>query len=189
MMSWPFSGPDNGRLGPVESNANQTVSRRGPVVHLLCGLNGAGKTTLAKELQTRLPAVRFSLDEWMLRLYPGVHFAAAEYGGLAETCKLLIWDTARQVLHSGSDVVLDWNQWSRDRRAVWRDKAGAAGFPAVLHHVRTPLETAIERIGLRAASGDPASHRLDERGVRHLAGIFEPPGPEEGLEIRAVPGR
>jgi predicted kinase len=133
--------------------------------------------------------VRFSLDEWMLRLYPGVHFAAAEYGGLAETCKLLIWDTARQVLDSGTDVVLDWNQWSRDRRAVWRDKASAAGFPAVLHHVHTPLETAIKRVGIRAAAGDPASHRLDEGGVRHLATIFETPGPDEGLDIRSVSGR
>jgi len=91
----------------VESNAKPTISRRRPVVHLrptvhlLCGLNGAGKTTLAKELQTRLPAVRFSLDKWMLRLYPAVHFAAAEYGGVAETCKLPMWDTARQVLRDG----------------------------------------------------------------------------------------
>ncbi len=90
------------------------------------------------------------------------------------------------VLHSGTDVVLDWNQWSRERRAVWRDKARAAGFPAVLHHVRTPLDAAVERVSKRV--GDPWSQRLDEAGVRHLAGIFEPPGPNEGLEIRPVSG-
>ncbi|RKR30001.1 AAA family ATPase [Arthrobacter oryzae] len=179
----------------MDSYANQKATRRPamvhprPTVHLLCGLNGAGKTTLARELQTALPAVRFSLDEWMLRLYPGVHFAAAEYAGLAETCKLLIWETARQVLDSGTDVVLDWNQWSPQRRALWREKAAAAGFPAVLHHVQTPLETAIERVVTRTAGGDPWAHRLDAGGVRHLAGIFEPPGPDEGLEIRSVSGR
>lgn len=179
----------------MDSYVNQTATGRQPevhllpTVHLLCGLNGAGKTTLAKELQTALPAVRFSLDEWMLRLHPGVHFAAAEYGDLAEYCKLLIWDTARQVLHSGTDVGLDWNLWSRNRRAVWRDKARAAGFPAILHHVRTPLGAAVERVSNRARDGDPWSHRLDEGGVRHLAGIFEPPGPDEGLDIRPVSGR
>jgi hypothetical protein len=112
-----------------------------------------------------------------------------EYGDLAESCKLLIWDTALQVLPSGTDVVLDWNQWSRERRAVWRDKARAAGFPAILHHVRTPLDAAVERVSNRATDGDPWSHRLDEAGVRHLARIFEPPGPDEGLDIRPVSGR
>jgi predicted kinase len=179
----------------VDSYANQTATGRPamvhprPTVHLLCGLNGAGKTTLARELQTALPAVRFSLDEWMLRLYPGVHFAAAEYGDLAENCKLLIWDIARQVLHGGTDVVLDWNQWSRDRRTVWRDNARAAGCAVVLHHVRTPLDAAVERAVGRAAEGEPWSHRIDEAGVRHLAGIFEPPGPDEELDIRLVSGR
>ncbi|NJC23977.1 putative kinase [Arthrobacter pigmenti] len=41
-----------------------------PRVHLLCGLNGAGKTTYARQLEHELPAVRFSLDEWMLHLFP-----------------------------------------------------------------------------------------------------------------------
>jgi len=41
-----------------------------PRVHLLCGLPGAGKTAYAYSLEAELPAVRFSLDEWMLRLYP-----------------------------------------------------------------------------------------------------------------------
>ena len=44
---------------------------KAPTVHLLCGLNGAGKTTLARSLEASLPAVRFSLDDWMLRLHPG----------------------------------------------------------------------------------------------------------------------
>ena len=176
-------------IGPRPTvHLSPTVHLR-PTVHLLCGLNGAGKTTLARELEKGLPAVRFSLDEWMLRLYPKVHFASGEYGDLAESCKLLIWDTARQVLSSGTDVVLDWNQWSRGRRAAWRDRARTAGFPAVLHHVRTPLDVAIERVGARAAQGDPGSHRLEEGGVRHLARLFEPPHPDEGLDIRAVSGR
>ena len=40
-----------------------------PAVHLLAGLNGSGRTLLARALERRRPAVRFTLDEWMLRLY------------------------------------------------------------------------------------------------------------------------
>ena len=154
-----------------------------PTVHLLCGLPGAGKTTLARQLEAGLPAVRFSLDEWMLRLYPGLHFASGNYGELAETCKLLIWDTARQALNVGADVVLDWNQWSRGRRAVWAGRAEAAGATVVVHYVRTPLEASIERAAVRARRREPGSHRIEEADVRHLAGIFEEPELSEGLRI------
>ncbi|WP_223979178.1 ATP-binding protein [Arthrobacter sp. NicSoilB8] len=51
----------------MESNANPTAKDRPPTVHLPCGPNGAGGTTRARELQAGLQAVRFSLDEWMLR--------------------------------------------------------------------------------------------------------------------------
>lgn len=159
-----------------------------PLVHLLCGLNGAGKTTLARDLGASLPAVRFSLDDWMLWLYPGVHFASPEYGQLAESCKLFIWDIARQALEAGKDVVLDWNQWSRARRALWLARATDAGFGVVLHHVQTPLDTAIERASLRTLSGEPGSHAVTEADVRHLARIFEEPADAEGLRILRIPG-
>jgi predicted kinase len=39
-----------------------------PRLILLCGLPGSGKTTLAKELESRLHAVRFCPDEWLAAL-------------------------------------------------------------------------------------------------------------------------
>lgn len=39
-------------------------------VHLLYGLAGSGKSTLARELCADGAGVRFTLDEWMLRLHP-----------------------------------------------------------------------------------------------------------------------
>ena len=85
-------------------------------IHLLAGLNGAGKTTLARQLEATLPAVRFSLDEWMLRLH-GLSFDDERYPELAGKCRALIWDLTAQVVRTGTSVVLDWNMWSRERRA------------------------------------------------------------------------
>ena len=159
--------------------------RSAPTVHLLCGLPGAGKTTHARRLAEELLAVRFSLDEWMLRLF-GLRYDDPAYGSRLPACTGLIWDTAVQVLRLGHDVVLDWNQWSRQRRAHWCDTVRLAGFQVVLHHVDVPMEVAVARARDRAEQGTVGSHDIDEAGVRHLAEIFEPPTASEGIPIRTV---
>jgi predicted kinase len=156
-------------------------------VHLLAGLNGSGKSTHARQLEKDCPAVRFSLDEWMLRLYQ-LRYDEPSYPALAERCMSLIWDTAQQILAAGTDVVLDWNQWSRARRRTWRERVEAAGHQLVLHHLAVPLDTAIARAEQRAELDTPNSHDLDAAAVRHLAALFEPPTSDEGFEVRVVPG-
>jgi predicted kinase/8-oxo-dGTP pyrophosphatase MutT (NUDIX family) len=156
-----------------------------PQVHLLAGLNGAGKTTFARHLEADLPAVRFTLDEWMLRLH-NLRYDDPAYPVLAESCKSLIWDTALQVLKAGVDVVLDWNQWSRQRRAEWAAKARAHGFEPVLHYVRICLDTAIAQASVRNARDPAYAHTLDAAAVRHLASIFEEPSEDEDLHLQII---
>lgn len=157
-----------------------------PTVHLLCGLNGAGKTTYARQLAEEQRAVRFSLDEWMLRLHPDLRYDAPEYGPLAERGKDLIWTVAQQILALGYDVILDWNGWSRARRATWRDRAHNAGYPILLHHLRIPLDVAIARAEARAAANVAGAHILDAAAIRHLAALFEEPSEDEGMAIQVI---
>lgn len=151
-------------------------------IHLLAGLNGAGKTTHARHLAATLPAVRFSLDEWMLQLY-ALSFDDELYPSRAETCRALIWDLTAQVLHTGSSVVLDWNMWSRSRRSNAVERATDLGVTCHLHHVVVPLDVAIQRATDRC---DPRAHRLDAEAVRHLSGLFEPPEESEGFVMHLV---
>ena len=157
-----------------------------PTVHLLCGLNGAGKTTHARWLAEERRAVHFSLDEWMLHLHPELRYDAPGYGELAERCKARIWETARKILALGHDVILDWNGWSRARRATWRDLAHHAGYSVVLHYVQVPLNIAIARADARATTNTTGAHRLDADAIRHLAAIFEEPREDEGMPIVPV---
>ncbi|HLT61521.1 MAG TPA: ATP-binding protein [Microlunatus sp.] len=145
-------------------------ARRAPVatVHLLAGLNGSDRTTFARELELRLPAVRFTLEEWMLRLF-GLRPDDPRYGEPAGRCQDLIWDTARQVLHAGTDVILDWNQDRRAGRAGWRDRARLIGARPVLHYLKLPPEGPADRAG------------ADQRS-------FEEPDCTERLEVRMVYG-
>lgn len=84
---------------------------------------------------------------------------------------------------AGLRVDNHWNQWNRERRAVWAGRAEVAGAAVVLHYVRTSLPASIERAAVRAERREAGSHRLGEADVRHLAGIFEEPEPSEGLRI------
>ncbi len=154
-------------------------------VHLLAGLNGAGKSTHARRLEQESRAVRFTLDEWMLRLYQ-LSYDDPGYPELSERCQNLIWDVAKQVLATGTDVVLDWNQWSCARRQTWRDKVVEAGHHPVLHYVKAPVETAIRQVENRHREGDAIAHVLDADAVRHLARLFEVPTAEEGIELHVV---
>jgi predicted kinase len=156
-----------------------------PLVHLLAGLTGAGKTAYARELETQQPAVRFSLDEWMLRLYQ-LRYDDPRYPALAEACKDLIWDIARQVLRAGVDVVLDWNQWSRARRHEWSSKVTESGYVPILHYIRVTPETAIARAEQRAAHRTAGAHVLDADAILHLLSIFEEPAEDENIELHIV---
>jgi predicted kinase len=153
-----------------------------PKAHLFCGLVGVGKTTLARQIAEEETAVRFSLDEWMFRLYGQLHYDDPSYVSRLDECKDLIWDTARQVIATRRDVVIDWNHWSRERRSQSASRARAAGAVPLLHFVNIPLDVAISRAVGRSDS-DPFSHRLDEAAVRHMATIFEPPTEAEGIDI------
>lgn len=156
-----------------------------PEIHLLAGLNGAGKTTLARQLEARLPAVRFSLDEWMLRLY-NLNFDDELYPSRADKCRALIWDLAAQIIRTGSSVVLDWNIWSGSRRAEAVDRAASLGVTCHLHCLVVSEETAIQRATERR---DSRAHQLDADAVRHLAKLFEPPEEGEGFVLHWVTDR
>lgn len=158
------------------------MAQRDATVHLLCGLNGSGKTTLARQLAEDLPAVRFTLDEWMLRLY-GLRYDDPAYVEHLDPAQDLIWETAQQVLGLGRDVVLDWNQWSRERRAKWRGRAEDFGARVVIHYVDVPVDVAVDRMMKRNDQAAEGTHEINESGVRHLAAIFEPPSAEEGIEV------
>ncbi|MGQ0431493.1 MAG: AAA family ATPase [Microthrixaceae bacterium] len=149
----------------------------------MCGLVAAGKTTLARQLAAELPAVRLSRDEWMLRLFGG-RFDDPAYVERLAPCTALMWDVALEIVGSGSSVILDWNFWSRDRRADARHRAGAAEVGIVLHWLDLPVDEAVQRARLRLNARPADAHEIDEAGVRHFATIFEPPADDEGILVK-----
>lgn len=152
-------------------------------VHLLYGLGGSGKTSRAKALCADGRGIRFTLDEWMIRLHPDLTFDAPGYGERTEVVKDLIWSVAEQVLRAGIDVVLDWNSWSRQRRAWAIERATAVGADVLLHRLPADVEEASARVEQRSLALSPYAHRLTREHNEHLATLMEPPGECEGLRV------
>ncbi|APX32788.1 hypothetical protein BH708_08705 [Brachybacterium sp. P6-10-X1] len=152
-------------------------------LHLLYGLAGSGKSTLARRLAEEEPAVRFTLDEWMLRLYPDLTIEDPAYGDRAAEVRELIWTVAEQVLRADVDAVLDWNSWSVARRGWALARAAGAGVDVVLHRLSTSLEESTRRAQERENTGTAFAHTVDQAGNEHLASLREEPTPSERLTI------
>src|SRR5262245_30776939 len=105
-----------------------------PTVHLIHGYLGAGKTTLARRLETTLPAIRFTHDEWMARLY-GEDPPVALYGDHFRRVSEQIGDVWPRCVELGLEVVLDLNFWSRRQRDETRAKIAAHGARSLLYRL------------------------------------------------------
>jgi len=122
--------------------------------HLIHGFLGAGKTTLAKRLESALPAIRFTHDEWMSGLYgddPPLELFSTYYQRVLDRIDL-VWP---RCLELGVDVVLDLNLWTRAHRDRTRSRAAAAGAEIKLYEI--------------ACSDEAAWARIEQRN-RHLEG-------------------
>jgi predicted kinase len=154
------------------------------MAHLLHGYLGVDKTSLARRLEHELPAVRFTHDEWMTRLYgedPDVE--RAEFEDMRRRVHVLMEPVWSRCLQLGLDVVLDLGLWSRQERDVLRAKIAALGVSARLYRVSCSDSVAWQRLEKRNTelSGDFLIVRNTYDGLRSG---FEPlEDEEERIEI------
>ena len=117
-------------------------------VHMIHGYLGAGKTTFARALEQRLPALRLTHDEGMLRLYgedpPSEQFQVS-FGRVSERIEF-VWTRCTGL---GFPVVLDLGFWSRAQRDDVRSTASAMGADVQRYRQGCPDGVAWARIEQR----------------------------------------
>jgi predicted kinase len=125
--------------------------------HLIHGYIGAGKTTFARQLETRRPAIRFTPDEWMVRLY-GTDPPADQFSDLSKRVSEQMDGVWLRCLALGLDVVLDFGFWSRRQRDEIRLRIRAQRSEMRLYHL--------------SCSDDEAWSRIERRNVHPDGNLF-----------------
>jgi len=150
--------------------------------HLIYGFAGAGKTTFARQLELALPAVRFTHDEWMHKLY-GPTPSAEDFQNLP-VLRDLIWQHASRMLELGCDVIFDDGYWSRESRDQIRAQLEALRAPFVLYHVKCPDPEMARRVSERTRDLPVDSLWINQLAFESFKSRLEPLGPdEEHIEI------
>ena len=149
-----------------------------PIAHLLCGIPGCGKTTFALELERKGRVVRFTHDEWMRRLF-GEDPPEGEFPLRAAQISELIWETARRVLATGTDVVLDMGFWTRSSRDEARRLLSSFDVEPRLYAFECSVSEARARVLARTALLPAGALRITERTFEALAARMEPMAPDE----------
>ena len=114
-------------------------------VHMIYGYLGVGKTTFSKQLETSLPAIRFTSDHWMTHLY-GIDPPADEMPEMYKRVSSLLEETWTKCVSFGIETVLDLNFWSLQQRAETREKAESLGAKVLLYSLPLPDDEAWMRV-------------------------------------------
>jgi predicted kinase len=155
---------------------------RGPCVVLLCGLTGAGKTTLATRLERTLPALRFTVDEWMIALF-GQHLPRPDHDERLSTLSTLVWDTARRALGLGVHVILDQGFWRRAEREATAERVRAAGATPIVVYLEVPMHELHRRLARRNAAAPAGTYEITAEMLTLFASWFEAPDEDEGARL------
>lgn len=156
------------------------------VLYAMVGLPCSGKTTYAERLSEATGAVRFSPDEWQLRLF-GHDMEHPDHDRRHDEVEALMRDMADRLLIRGVSVILDFGFWGRSERDELRRHARDLGAGFVMYCMDTPLEKIYQRLEARNRSGRDDIFVLSRDVLDSYLKWWQPPDDgEEGL-VRVAP--
>ncbi len=148
-------------------------------------MTGSGKSTLARRLEGDLPAVRFSIDEWMLDLF-GEHMDREDFDRREAAVKERLWPVVQRLVELGVNVVLDYGFWRAYERQDAARRVRAAGGEPVLYLLDVPLAVLKERLRERNAAPPDGTFEITPKMLDVFASRFEPPEADEGMAMVTV---
>lgn len=158
------------------------MTRTSPTLHMMCGKMAAGKSTLAAQLSQADGTVYLSEDVWLGALFSDQMTSPKDYVRCAAKLKDVMGPHVVSLLQAGVSVVLDFPANTAAARAWMRGLLDQTEADHQLHWLDTPDDLCLERLRARNAKGDHP-FAPTEAQFHLFSKHFEPPHPDEGLQI------
>jgi len=152
------------------------------VAHIIIGFIGSGKTTFARKLEKETGAIRFTKDEWMVKIF-GNTPPKDKFEEYDTKMASLATDMALKCLQAGIDVILDEGFWTKEHRDAIREKVKNVGAIPKLYYIETPVEVMITRTLKRNENPPVDSYTIDQAAFYNYLKFFQPPGKDEEFTL------
>ena len=150
------------------------------MVYLCCGKIACGKSRWAEAFRKERRAVVLSCDELTIPLADIL--TGPVHDRVTPAVKTYLLSVARQILETGSDVILDWGFWLRKDRGQVRRFFEELGFPVCLVYFPLTREQWLKNIedrNRRIAEGTYGAYPADQGLIEKCDSLFEAPSEDE----------
>jgi predicted kinase len=149
-----------------------------PLAHIIIGFIGSGKTTFARKLEKETGAIRFTKDEWMVRLF-GNTPPKDKFEEYDNKMASLATDMALKCLKAGISVIIDEGFWVKEQRDEIREKVKNVGAIPKLYYLEVSFEIMKARTLKRSENPPVDSFNIDEESFNQYWKYFQPPDKDE----------
>ncbi len=118
------------------------------VLYLMVGLPCSGKTTRAKVLENEVRALRFTPDEWQVRLF-GHDTLEPEHDKRHSLIEDMLWQIAARALSLGTNIILDFGFWAKEERDDYRSRGQKIGARSEIVFMDVDEEELMKRVRMR----------------------------------------
>lgn len=147
-------------------------------LYMLCGKTGAGKTSYGKALESRVGGIKFTIDEWMIRLF-GHDMEREIFDQRLSACKEVILELSLRLMRMELPVILDFGFWKWEERERVRSAVRSIGGSCKLLYFKVDDLELKSRLRKRNAELPAGTYRIDDDMFDLFSGWFEPPRPDE----------
>lgn len=147
-------------------------------LHIMVGLPASGKTTLAKRLEAEHNALRFTPDEWQLRLF-GQDASDKDHDRRHDEIERIMLELTARALDVGIDVVQDYGLWARCQRDEMKQFAVAHGAKWELHVMEPDKAELMKRLHQRNENLPEGAFYITDAMMHEFIGIYQPVEPDE----------
>ncbi|PSN14179.1 hypothetical protein C7293_12775 [filamentous cyanobacterium CCT1] len=143
-------------------------------LYLMCGLPCSGKTTFASQLGKEKKAIVFSLDKFVLSLFPEEDTFETHHK-YVQRVQDVFFPLVSDLLCHGCNIVLDFPAHTRIERDQLRQLATGAKVKTQLYYLQADLETITRRVQQRNTALKDGEYHIPDWLLSMIIEKLEPP--------------